>query len=126
VRYVAVLLVASACLSACASGAGTGAPRPQHNLITAEEIAAANVNYAYEAVERLRPQWLVPRPPRVLSDRRPLIPVVFLDNVEYGDINELWTIPVSEIREIRLLDDQEAVRRFGTKYNSGIIQVIRR
>lgn len=125
-RYVAVVLAVSACLSACGSGAGTSAPRPQQNLITAEEIAAANVNYAYEAVERLRPQWLVPRPPRVLSDRRPLIPVVFLDNVHIGDINELWTIPVSEIQEIRLLDDREAVSRFGTEYNSGIIQVIRR
>jgi hypothetical protein len=125
VRYVAILLAVTGSLCACSPGTGGGA-RPQRNVITAEEIAAANVTYAYEAVEHLRPQWMTPRPSRLVTDATPLVPVVFLDDTYYGDLNELWTIAVSEIKEIRFLDDREAVYRYGTTYNSGIIQVIRR
>jgi hypothetical protein len=125
VRYVAILLAVTGCLCACSSGTGGGA-RPQRNVITAEEMTAANVTYAYEAVEQLRPQWLTWRPSRSVTNPTPLLPVVFLDNNYYGDLDELWTLVVSEIREIRFLDDREAVYRYGTKYNSGIIQVIRR
>jgi hypothetical protein len=125
-RYVALVLAVTACLCACASGTGGSGARPQANLITAEEIAEANVNYAYEAVERLRPNWLVWRPGRSSTDPKPLVPVAFLDNTYLGDLDQLWTIVASEILEIRYLDDREAVYRYGTTYNSGIIQVIRR
>lgn len=125
-RYVVLVLAVTACLCACASGTGDGGARPQANLITAEEMAEANVNYAYEAVERLRPNWLVWRPGRSSTDPKPLVPVVFLDDTFLGDIDELRLIVASEILEIRFLDDREAVYRYGTTYNSGIIQVIRR
>jgi hypothetical protein len=95
-------------------------------VITAEEIVEAKATNAYEAVERLRPNWMVARPSRYVSDPTPLVPVVFLDNTDLGDLNQLWTIVASEILEIRYLDDREAVYRYGTTYNSGIIQVIRR
>lgn len=125
-RYVAVLLAAAAALSACSSGTGAGGARPQENVLTAEEIAGANVNYAYEAVEQLRPQWFNVRPPRSWTDQTPLVPVVFLDNTMLGELEQLWTIVVTEIKEIRFLDDREAVNRYGTTYSGGIIQVIRR
>jgi hypothetical protein len=115
-RYVALVLAVTAFLCACASGTGGSGARPQENLITAEEIAESQVNYAYEAVERLRSS----------TDPKPLVPVAFLDNTYLGDLDQLWTIVASEILEIRYLNDREAVYRYGTTYNSGIIQVIRR
>jgi hypothetical protein len=116
-RYVALVLAVTAFLCACASGTGGSGARPQENLITAEEIAESQVNYAY---------WLVWRPGRSSTDPKPLVPVAFLDNTYLGDLDQLWTIVASEILEIRYLNDREAVYRYGTTYNSGIIQVIRR
>ncbi len=74
----------------------------------------------------MRPNWQTARPSRYVADPTPLVPVVFLDNNELGDLNQLWTIFASEILEIRFLDDREAVYRYGTRYNSGLVQAIRR
>jgi hypothetical protein len=62
-------LVAVAAIIGCAPASGTSGtsrtaavPR-KGNLLTAEEIAAAHadVTTAYDAVARLRPNWLAPR-----------------------------------------------------------------
>jgi hypothetical protein len=130
-RYVAFLLAAVAALSACASGTGggteTGGPKPQANLLRAAEIAEARTEHnAYEAIQQLRPQWLTPRPSRSTSDPRPLVPVAFVDTMELGELTTLRTIAVTDVVEIHYYDSREAVARFGTKYNSGIIQVVTR
>ncbi|NIN73451.1 MAG: hypothetical protein GTO46_16310 [Gemmatimonadetes bacterium] len=95
-------------------------------MITAAELAEVRVQSVYEAVERLRPQWFTVRPPRYVTDPTPVVPVAFLDNNMLGDLDQLWTIVVSDAREIRYLDPRKATMRFGMEYNSGIIQVITR
>ena len=52
-----IYLLATVAVLACASAGSSGAPRDR-NIVTWEEIAAAHVTNAYEAIERLRPLWL--------------------------------------------------------------------
>lgn len=130
-RYVVILAAVAASLSACSSGAGSGAETggatPDRNLITAEEIAGLrNVHNAYEAVQQLRPLWLTPRPSRSTADRTPRVPVAFVDRMELGAPTVMRTIGIAEVLEIRFIDEREAVNRFGTRYNTGIIQIVTR
>ncbi|MGD2215448.1 MAG: hypothetical protein PVJ64_01775 [Gemmatimonadales bacterium] len=126
-RYAVVLAVLVAALSACSatSGGGSG-ERPSSNVITAEEIAKAGVQNAYQAVEQLRRRWLRSRGATSTQDPRLRYPVVFLDDFELGELDRLRTISTAEIREIRFIDGRDAVTRHGMEYGAGIIQVITR
>src|SRR4051812_1227186 len=61
-RSLSLLLLAAA--SACASGGGSGGPggsAPNRAVITDAEFAGAGSETTYEAIQRLRPEWLRPR-----------------------------------------------------------------
>jgi hypothetical protein len=45
-------------ITACASGGGPSAPRTRQDILEAQEISTITVSNMYEAVQRLRPQWL--------------------------------------------------------------------
>jgi hypothetical protein len=127
-RGVAVVLAVAASISACSAGSGSeeAGPRRDMNLITAEELAEVRVGTAYEAVEHLRAHWLRLVPSTSTADPTPQYAVVFLDNHVLGELTQLWTIALTDVREIRYLEPRESAIRFGMQYTSGIIQVITR
>jgi hypothetical protein len=126
-RYVAILAALVAALSGCsATSGGGGGERPDSNVITAEEIAETGALNAYEAVERLRRRWFTPHGATSLQEPKRLFPKVFVDNLEYGELDSLRSIRVAEIWEIRFIDGRGAVNRYGMEYGAGIIMVITR
>jgi hypothetical protein len=115
-------------------------------LITAEEIAEAGVNTAYEAVQKLRSDWLragqrqmtvysragggsdSPRPQDEtgsLSDAssRGVKLAVFVDGTELGGAEELQRIQSNRIEEMRYLSGSDAQQQYGSRYAAGVIQV---
>jgi len=126
-RYVVILAALVAALSDCsATSAGGGGERPGRDVITAAEIAEAGALNAYEAVERLRRRWLTPHGATLLEEPTQQFPMVFVDHVEFGELDSLRSIRVAEIREIRFIDGRDAVSRYGMEYGAGIIMVITR
>ena len=114
---VALVFVACASGSGGATGGG-GTPRRNTNLISAQEIAGASGGTAYELVQQLRPSWLVTRGGNM--------PIAYLDGVRYGAVEDLRTVGVDRIREVRFLDSREATTRFGTGHTGGAIEVLTR
>jgi hypothetical protein len=106
-------------VSACASGGGSGdgaKKRGSRNHITFEEIDNLDVVDCYQAVQRLRPTWLV--------TRTGAFPAVFNNGTQQpGGINALRGIPINDVEEIRFLSARDATTRFGTGYLSGAILV---
>jgi len=106
------------------------ARRGSGNVITAEEIARENVSSAFEAVERLRPQFLRSRGKTSTDSRdepttaQPL-PVVYMDETRFGGIASLRDIPVSDIKEIRYISPSDATTMWGTGHANGVIQIVR-
>lgn len=100
------------------SGIGT-AP----DVIMAPEIVAAKVVDAYQAVTRLRPEFLTRRAPVSAMADAPTGPRVFLDDVEVGGIDALRTVPLEAITYIRYLSPTEATLRFGAPQPNGAIVV---
>jgi hypothetical protein len=125
IRYL--YLIGVAAILGCASGgtpgtAGTAAPR-KGNLLTAAEIAAANADNttAYDAVARLRPNWLVARG---VATQGPEYPVVFVDGQQFGPPESLRGIQAYHVEEIRFYDITQAGARFGIKGGTGgVIEV---
>ena len=93
------------------SGVRTGAV-DSRSILTRTDLAATNAATTLEAIERLRPEFLLghARPPAL---GRAQI-VVYVNDRYEGDLSLLNMIPLSEIRELRLLQPTEALFRFGS------------
>jgi hypothetical protein len=116
-------------------------------LITAEEVAEAGVNTAYDAVQKLRSDWLrqgqrqmtvysraergsdAPRAGQETgsmedaSAGRGVKLAVFVDGTEVGGVEELQRIPSNRIEEMRFLSGSDAQQQYGSRYAAGVIQV---
>lgn len=110
-------------ISACGQRSPFEEPRPRTNVLTQEEIAAAPVNNAYEALSRLRPRFLQPH----ATGGRPqtAYAVVYIDGVRRnGGLDEiLRSIAASSIMEIRYLTAVDATSRYGLDVQGGVIDV---
>ncbi len=115
------IVVAALVLGACASGGSGGPAVPRHNpdVITAQEVADAHVQTAYDAVSQLRPGFLASQGGTTRSH-----PVqVIVDEMPQGGVSVLRSINSSEILEIRRLSASEATQKWGTGYTGGAIAV---
>jgi hypothetical protein len=98
--------------AACATtGSSSGAQRSP-DLITADEIATSGANNAFEAVTRLRPQWLRARGTSSIAGGNAVI-AVYLGNQRLGDVASLRMISVAGIRSIQWLDAARAATLLG-------------
>ena len=96
--------------------------RTSNNIVTREEIAAANVTTAYEALDRLRPMFLR-RIPRSAKGSGSEYAVVFIDGVRRGSPDILRTVSASAIAEIRYLTASDATTHYGLDVDGGVIDV---
>lgn len=119
-RFISVVLLVGA---ACAGGGRTAATA-SGNFLTRADLDAAGSVTAYEAVQRLRPNFLHTRGPTSLVNASARTrPVVFVDNSEYGEIESLRAFPVSRVEEIRYFSGPEATTKFGSAYGAGVVQL---
>ena len=120
-------LVAVAAILGCASAGGSsatpGTPPPSRNpkVLTASEIAIAHAdaNTAYDAIARLRPNWLASH--GAMSSDNSVSPyaTVWLDGQLYGDPSSLRNIPAYQVEDIRYYDITEAGGKFGLRAGVG-------
>ena len=109
-------------LTACVK-ASNSPQSAQRDLITEEEIAASNATNAYDAVQKLRGNFLSDRGKTTILGRSPSKPTVFVDGIQFGEIQSLRTISTSVIQSIRLYRAYEAEQRYGNGVMGGVIEV---
>jgi hypothetical protein len=119
--------IAIAVMLGCATtGAPSDTPHKMTNFLTAQEIIAANadVNTAYDAVARLRPNWLAPRGAMSSNTEATGYATVYLDGQLYGGIETLRNIAAYHVADMRYYDVTQAGARFGVRAGtSGAIEV---
>jgi hypothetical protein len=108
---------------ACASGQRATGQRADRNLITREQIQQNGYRTAYDAVEALRPTWLISRPDGLTVQREVL---AYLDNSRLGGIETLRQVSAAQILRITWIDGATAVNRWGVDHSQGVIMVITR
>ncbi len=114
VRYL--YLIAVPAVLGCATASGTSGTRRDSSLITEQEIAAANVTTAYDAIERLRPLYLHSHGQTSINTRGTQYASVYVDGQRYGDLSSLRNLLANQVREIRYYKGPEAGARFGLEY----------
>ncbi len=122
-------LTAVAAILGCAPAGGIpstmGMPaEPRRaDFLTAEEIAAANAHLgtAYDAVARLRPNWLAGHG---VAAQGTEFAAIYVDGQEYGDLKSLRNIQAYHVGDMRYHDITQAGARFGIRGGTGgVIEV---
>jgi len=109
-------------LAACVK-ASNSPQSAQRDLITEEEIASSNTTNAYEAVQKLRGNFLSDRGKTTILGKSPSKPTVFVDGIQFGEIQSLRSISTSVVQSIRLYRAYEAEQRYGNGVMGGVIEV---
>lgn len=123
--YLVGMMAVLGCASTPSRPDGSTTTR-KGNVLTAEEMASAHadVNSAYDAIARLRPNWLAPRG-TMSSTSGSNYAEVFVDDQLVGDISALRNIQAYQVGDVRYYDVSQAGARFGIRAGTnGAIEVI--
>jgi hypothetical protein len=91
-------------------------------MITRADLDKTSYMSAYHAIETLRPSWLWRRGNATISNPDPF-PIVYLDGMRRGDLDELHMIPSDDVDTITRLSPADATTRWGTGHLAGAIDV---
>lgn len=124
-HIVLLALLLSFAGSACATTGGANqGTRRNSSVISAEEIAAANVATALDLVEELRPGWLRTRGQISILLSAPIR--VYVDGAPHATVAGLRQINAAAVERMQRLSATEATQRFGTDHANGAILVFTR
>jgi hypothetical protein len=118
-----IVIAISACSSATTA---TGdSPTQKRSTITTEEIQKiSNPGWsAYDLISRVRPEWLRARNPQTLREPDPIYPIIYLDDIENGEIESLKDITISRVASVQYITAYDTTARFGKTYVGGAIMV---
>jgi len=119
------LFVAASVMGACAHGAREPGNATPHDpeLITADEMAGINASTVYDAVQHLRPAWILRSRPNPALPNQFLI--IYVDGQRYGSgIDGLRTLPIRSAYSVEFLSPTRAQARFGPGHSIGAIEVL--
>jgi hypothetical protein len=91
------------------------------DVITAAEIVASRVSDVYQAVAQLRPEFL--RRQNQATLMTPATVAVYLDDLPFGTVESLRSIPLDQVRLIQYMRSTEANFRWGGSHPAGAILV---
>jgi hypothetical protein len=131
VKYLYLVAVAAAL--GCASqnvnsgSSPSGVSQKSANYLPFEEIANAHAdaNTVYDAVARLRPNWLAAHGVASSSNMNTTeYATVFVDGVLYGDLGTLRNLQAYHVADIRYYDVTQSGAKYGIRGgSSGVIDV---
>ncbi|HXI97946.1 MAG TPA: hypothetical protein VNG73_03320 [Gemmatimonadaceae bacterium] len=131
VKYLYLLAVAA--VLGCASAGPNSGSSPNGvsgksaNYLPFDEIASAHAdaNTVYDAVARLRPNWLAPHGVTSgTASSTTEYATVFVDGQLYGDLNTLRSLEAYHVADIRYYDITQAGAKYGIRGgSSGVIDV---
>jgi hypothetical protein len=131
VRYLYLVAVATAL--GCASqgpssgSSASGISQKSANYLPFAEIADAHADATtvYDAVARLRPNWLAPHGvTSSTASSTTEFATVFVDGVLYGDLSTLRNLQAYHVADIRYYDITQSGAKYGIRGgSSGVIDV---
>jgi hypothetical protein len=126
-RILAVLALATICVVVGCAGAAPGqSGRANSAQITESELAATNSDNLYDAIVKLRPDWLTTRGPKSVTDMTLASVDVVMNGTTVGNVDYLREVRLLDVSGVRFWNAGQAATRFGMGHPRGVIELIRR
>lgn len=128
--FTAALLVAATACASSGSSNATSSPSSSRNVITESELPTSGTESAYDAIQRLRPDFLRARPaqsynlqPGGGTTGAAPAPALIVNGQRGGDLSDLRQIAATSLRSVRYYTIEQAKRKFGMQYDGGAIEI---
>lgn len=132
-RSLATAFLLAAGTVACASGGASSAEPSTSSsryVITQSELPTTGTETAYDAIMRLRPEFLRVRPaqsynlqPNAGASGPAPAPALVVNGQRAGDISDLRQIAATALKSVRYYTIEQAKRKFGMQYDGGAIEI---
>lgn len=125
----ALLLAVGACASNATSNM-VATPTSSRYIIAESELPTTGTETAWDAIMRLRPEFLRARPAQSynlqpnagVSGPAPL-PALIVNGQRAGEVTDLRQVAATSLVFVRYYNIEEAKRKFGMQYDGGAIEV---
>lgn len=126
----ALLLVVSGACASSGTTAGDSATPSNRDIITAAELPTTGTESAYDAIQRLRPNFLRAHPAESyslqtnggVSGPAPA-PALIVNGQRIGELSDLRRIAATTLKSVRYYSIEQAKRKFGMQYEGGAIEL---
>jgi hypothetical protein len=118
-HIVLALALSSGSIAGCVHQGAVAPPNGGHDLITAEELARVHDYTLYDAIRRLRPNFLKSRSVTAYGKPASSPLMLYVDGEKMDSIDDLRRISPAEVFEVRFYEPQIANTRFARYDNSG-------
>ncbi|HJU89634.1 MAG TPA: hypothetical protein VJ672_09590 [Gemmatimonadaceae bacterium] len=118
---VLVAFVLGAAFAACATPGS--APSVDRNFVSQQELEPMATANVYQALQRIRPDFLRKNRGRSSINLQNARTVVYIDDARFEELDALRTILCSQVQSIRYIDGRDAVTRYGSGHEAGAIIV---
>lgn len=124
--FVLLLLSMTWLAAGCASATTQGrSARANDTQLTRSELAATNAGNLYDAIAKLRPQWLSSRGATSVTDASPTGVDVYMNGTFLGKADYLRDVRLQDVSSVTYWDAGQASARFGMGHSRGVIEIIR-
>ena len=112
-------------LAACAGAPKRASAGGGGTTLTQAQLAATNSGNLYDAITKLKPEWLSSRGPVSATDMTPSAVDVFMNGNLMGRAEYLRQVQLLDVSEVRYWDAGRASARFGMGHPRGVIELVR-
>ena len=126
-RHLVLLAASTTCLVAgCAAAtAQSGSDRGNDTQLTRTELATANASTLYDAIAKLRPQWLSSRGATSVTNSSPTGVDVYMNGTFLGKADYLRDVRLQDVTSVTYWDAGQAAARFGMGHPRGVLEITR-
>ena len=97
--------------------------RRSQEMLLDDEFAGSTASDAFGLVQQYRPAWLHSRGPISVQNPTAGEIKVYVNNIQWGDVNRLREIPARNVLQMRFLSGPDATTRYGMDHGGGVIEV---
>jgi hypothetical protein len=119
IRAALALTLAAATAADCTHRATSVPPLAAHDFIAADELAHSTDLTLYDAIRRLRPNFLKPRGVAAYGAPETTVLTLYVDGQRMDSIDDLRRISCDEVAEVRFYEPQIANTKFAGHNNAG-------
>lgn len=126
----ALMLGATACASSGTSKTETASASSNRSVITEAELPTSGTESAYDAIMRLRPDFLRVRPaqsynlqPDAGASGSAPAPALIVNGQRMGELSDLRQIAATSLKSVHYYSIEQAKRKFGMQYAGGAIEI---
>jgi hypothetical protein len=124
-RGLAAVVVAGL-LAGCARPSTSARSDGSRDLLTQAQLAATNSETVFDAITKLRPEWLTSRGPTSVSDPSPTAVSVYMNGTMLGKADFLRDVRLLDVTEVRYWNAGQASAKFGMGHPRGVIEITRK